>query len=58
MDPYEESSEMAGTFIDDLIQLADKYDIDREHFVKACAITLFTTIGTIDFKHYECEKGE
>lgn len=58
MTEREEGSELAMNYLDNLIRTADKYEIDREKFVKTCIMALVMTVETINFKNYHSEKGE
>ena len=58
MTEKEEAALLAMFYLDKLIQIADKYEIDRERFVKINVMALITTADTIDFKTYDSEKGE
>ena len=58
MTEKEEAAKIAMFYLDKLIQTADKYEIDRERFVKISVMALIPTVCTIDFKTYNSEKGE
>lgn len=58
MTEKEEAAKLAMFFLDKLIQIADKYEVDRELFVKRAVMALIPTVDTINFKTYESEKGE
>ena len=58
MTEKDEAAKLAMFYLDKLIQTADKYEVDRERFVKLAVMALISTVDTIDFKTYESEKGE
>ena len=58
MTEKEEAAKLAMFYLDKLIQTADKYEVDRERFVKLAVMALIPTVDTINFKTYESEKGE
>lgn len=55
MTEREEGSELAMNYLDNLIRVADKYEIDREKYVKICIMALVMTVETINFKTYHSE---
>ena len=58
MTEKDEAGVLAMFYLDKLIQTADKYEVDRERFVKLAVMALIPTVDTINFKTYESEKGE
>ena len=58
MTEKEEAAKLAMFYLDKLIQTADKYEIDRERYVKICVMALIATVDTINFKTYRSEEGE
>ena len=56
MTEKEEASRLAMFYLDKLIRIADKYEVDRERFVKIAVMALIPTIDTIDFKTYTIGK--
>ena len=58
MTEKDEAAKLAMFYLDKLIQTADKYEVDRERFVKLAVMALIPTVDTINFKTYESEKGE
>lgn len=57
MDEKREAAALSMFYLDKLIQTADKYEIDRERYVKICVMALISTVDTINFKTYNSEKG-
>ena len=55
MTEKEEASRLSMFYLDNLIQTADKYEIDRERYVKICIMALISTVDTINFKTYKSE---
>lgn len=55
MTEREEGSELAMKYLDGLIRTADKYEIDREKYVKTCIMALVMTVETINYKTYHSE---
>ena len=58
MTEKEEAAKLAMFYLDKLIQTADKYEIDRERFVKISVMALIPTVDTINFKTYRSKEGE
>ena len=58
MTEKEEASRLSMFYLDNLIQTADKYEIDRERYVKISVMALIATVDNINFKTYNSEKGE
>lgn len=58
MTEKEEASHLAMEYLDNLIRTADKYEIDRERFVKICLMALIATADTISYNTYRSEEGE
>ena len=58
MTEKDEAAKLAMFYLDKLIQTADKYEVDRERFVKLAVMALIPTVNTINFTTYESEKGE
>ena len=58
MTEKDEAGILAMFYLDKLIQTADKYEIDRERFVKISVMALIPTVDTINFKTYRSEEGE
>ena len=55
MTEKEEALRLSMFYLDKLIQTADKYEIDRERYVKICIMALISTVDTINFKTYKSE---
>lgn len=58
MTERDEAGHLSMFFIDKLIQIADKYEIDREKYVKVCVMALVPTVDMINFKSYKPMEGE
>ena len=53
MTEKEEAGVLSMFYLDKLIQIADKYGIDRERYVKVSVMALIPTVDMINFKTYE-----
>ncbi len=53
MTEKEEGAVLAMIYLDKLVQTADKYEIDRERFVKVSVMALIPTVDMINFEIYE-----
>ena len=53
MTEKEEGAVLAMIYLDKLVQTADKYEIDRERFVKVSVMALIPTVDMINFETYE-----
>lgn len=58
MNEKEESSFAAEEYLTNLVRIADKYEIERNKFVKICIMALVMTANSINFDKYYSEKGE
>lgn len=58
MGEKEEAGVLSMFYLDKLIQIADKYEIDRERYVKICVMALHSTVDTINFKTYKIRDQE
>ena len=56
MNEKDEAAKLSMFYLDKLIQIADKYGVDREIFVRIAVMALVPTIETIDFETYDVEK--
>lgn len=52
MNERDEASELTMNYLDGLIRTADKYEIDRENFVKISIVALLMTVETINYDTY------
>lgn len=55
MDEKREAVILSMFYLDKIIQTADKYEIDRERYVKICVMALISIVDTINFKTYKSE---
>ena len=53
MTEKEEAAKLAMFYLDQLIQTADNYEIDRERFVKISVMALIPIVDAIDFEEYK-----
>ena len=58
MTEKEEGAVLAMIYLDKLVQTADKYEIDRERFVKVSVMALIPTVDMINFETYESHDEE
>ena len=58
MTEKEEGSRLSMFYLDKLIQTADKYEIDRERYVKICVMALISTVDMINFETYKSKDEE
>lgn len=58
MTEKDEAAKLAMFYLDKLIQTADKYEVDRERFVKLAVMALIPTVDTINFKTYKSRDEE
>ena len=56
MNEKDEASRLSMLYLDKLIQIADKYGIDRERYVKICVLALVSTVDMINYKTYTSGK--
>lgn len=58
MNEKKEAATLASDYLDNLIRTADKYEIEREKYVRICVMALLMTVDTIDFKTFRYKEGE